>query len=96
MRNLGEYQAIQRVILNGARNHVPTWIGGSDAQEVHYSILDISSDTRGYACLSTLFCYFFVFSRSVIGFGSMEPVSHMQTGVMESLTMSGAERTACI
>uniref|UniRef100_A0AAZ1X6C0 C-type lectin domain-containing protein n=1 Tax=Oreochromis aureus TaxID=47969 RepID=A0AAZ1X6C0_OREAU len=36
VRNLGEYQAIQRVILNGARNNVPTWIGGSDAQEEGY------------------------------------------------------------
>uniref|UniRef100_A0A3B4F0P3 Ladderlectin-like n=1 Tax=Pundamilia nyererei TaxID=303518 RepID=A0A3B4F0P3_9CICH len=34
--NLGEYQAIQRVILSGARSHVPTWIGGSDAQEERY------------------------------------------------------------
>ncbi|XP_063324899.1 ladderlectin-like [Pelmatolapia mariae] len=33
VRNLGEYQVIQRVIYNGARDYVPTWIGGSNAQE---------------------------------------------------------------
>uniref|UniRef100_A0AAZ1WYA5 C-type lectin domain-containing protein n=1 Tax=Oreochromis aureus TaxID=47969 RepID=A0AAZ1WYA5_OREAU len=42
VRNLGEYQAIQRVILNGARNNVPTWIGvcnGKNALSFHFTFL---------------------------------------------------------
>uniref|UniRef100_A0A3Q0SDB1 C-type lectin domain-containing protein n=1 Tax=Amphilophus citrinellus TaxID=61819 RepID=A0A3Q0SDB1_AMPCI len=30
VRNLGEYQAIQRVIYRATFNYVPAWIGGSD------------------------------------------------------------------
>uniref|UniRef100_A0A3Q0R7N8 C-type lectin domain-containing protein n=1 Tax=Amphilophus citrinellus TaxID=61819 RepID=A0A3Q0R7N8_AMPCI len=36
VRNLGEYRAIQRVIYRVTHRFVPTWIGGSDAQQERF------------------------------------------------------------
>lgn len=89
VHSMEEYYQLQWLVVNVARRQRETWIGGSDAQQVCYTLMQL------FRCFVWDSLCAWRPSRREFGCGAMERLSASPTGAEENPTTTAGASTAC-